>query len=102
VRALVQPPTPPLSLSSRPANAQRGLVDALRRHSLAQAWAVVASGQATGTALPTDYFCWTETSSRIVRLSLPTSALHGQWLDAWQRALAGSPCAEVAAELEAR
>jgi hypothetical protein len=111
---LMLPPTQPLSLSSRlvvqtpadlpawPANAQRGLVDALRRYPLSQVWAAVASGQANGTALPTDYFCWAESSSRIVRLSLPVSAAQGDWLGAWQNALAASPCAEVAAELEGR
>jgi hypothetical protein len=109
---LMLPPTQPLSLSSRlivqtpadlpawPANAQRGLVDALRRYSLSQVWPVVASGQANGTALPTDYFCWSETSSRVVRLSLSPSAAQGDWLGAWQHALSGSPCAEVAAELK--
>jgi len=111
---LMLPPTQPLSLSSRlivqtpadlsawPANAQRGLVDALRRYPLAQVWSAVASGQASGTILPTDYFCWAEGSSRVVRLSLPVSAAQGDWLGAWHRALAASPCAEVAAELEAR
>jgi len=109
---LMLPPTQPLSLSSRlivqtpadlpawPGNARRGLVDALRRYPLAQVWSVVASGQANGTALPTDYFCWSENSSRIVRLSLPPGAAQGDWLGAWQHALVGSPCAEVAAELK--
>jgi hypothetical protein len=109
---LMLPPTQPLSLSSRlivqtpadlpawPANAQRGLVDALRRYPLSQVWSVVASGQANGTALPTDYFCWSESSSRMVGLSLPVSAAQGDWLGAWQHALVGSPCAEVAAELK--
>ncbi len=108
---LVLPPTQPLSLSSRlivqtpadlpawPANAQRGLVDALRRYPLSQVWSVVASGQASGTALPTDYFCWSESSSRIAKLSLPLSAAQADWLGAWQHALAASRCAEVAAEL---
>jgi hypothetical protein len=105
------PPTQALSLSSRmivqtpadlpawPANAQRGLVDALRRHPLAQVWSAVASGEAQGTALPTDYFCWAETSERIVRISLPVSTAQDDWLGAWRSALAGGPCAEVAAEL---
>jgi hypothetical protein len=109
---LMLPPTQPLSLSSRlivqtpadlpawPANAQRGLVDALRRYPLSQVWSVVASGQAAGTALPTDYFCWSESSSSIVRLSLPLSAAQDDWRGAWQRALGASPCAEVAAELK--
>jgi hypothetical protein len=108
---LMLPPTQALSLSSRlivqtpadvpawPANAQRGLVDALRRYPLAQVWSAVASGQAQGTALPTDYFCWAENAERIVRVSLPTST-QDDWPGAWQRALAGGPCAEVAAELE--
>jgi hypothetical protein len=108
---LVLPPTQAFSLSSRlivqtpadlaawPANAQRGLVDALRRYPLSQVWSAVASGQAKGTALPTDYFCWAERSSRIVRLSLDASAAQGNWLGAWQNALAESPCAAAAAEL---
>ena len=108
---LMLPPTQARSMSSRlivqtpadlpawPANAQRGLVDALRRYPLAQVWSAVASGQAQGTALPTDYFCWAETSSRIVRVSLPVSAAQDDWRGAWQRALADGPCAEVAAEL---
>jgi uncharacterized protein (DUF697 family) len=111
---LIEPPTQPLSLSSRlivqtpadlpawPGNAQRGVVDALRRYPLSQVWAAVASGQANGTALPTDYFCWAETSSAIVRLSLPRTAVDGDWLDAWRHALAATPCVEAAAELEAR
>jgi hypothetical protein len=109
---LMLPPTQPLSLSSRlivqtpadlpawPANAQRGLVDALRRYPLSQVWSVVVSGQANGTALPTDYFCWSESSSRVVRLPLSPSAAQGDWLGAWQHALGGSSCAEVAAELK--
>jgi hypothetical protein len=109
---LTLPPTQALSLSSRlivqtpadlpawPANAQRGLVDALRRYPLAQVWPAVASGQAKGTALPSEYFCWDESSSRIVRLALDNSAEQGDWLGAWRRALGTSPCAEVAAELE--
>jgi hypothetical protein len=108
---LMLPPTQALPLSSRlivqtpadvpawPANAKRGLVDALRRYPLAQVWLAVASGQAQGTALPTDYFCWAETSARIVRVSLPVSTEQGDWPGPWQRALAGGPCAEVAAEL---
>jgi hypothetical protein len=106
------PPTQPLSLSSRlivqtpadlpawPGNARRGLVDALRRYPLSQVWSVVVSGQANGTALPTDYFCWSESSSHMVRLSLPLSPAQGDWLAAWKHAIAGSPCAEVAAELK--
>ena len=89
----------PADLPAWPANAQRGLVDALRRYPLAQVWSAVASGQAQGTALPTDYFCWAETSARIVRVSLPVSAAQDDWRGAWQRALADVPCAEVAAEL---
>jgi hypothetical protein len=108
---LMLPPTQPLPLSSRlivqtpadlpawPDAAKRGLVDALRRYPLSQLSAL-AAGQAKGTALPTDYFCWAENSSRIVRLSLPLSAAQGDWLGAWQHALGGSPCAEVAAELK--
>jgi hypothetical protein len=92
----------PADLPARPANAQRGLVDALRRYPLSQVWSAVAKGQAIGTALPTDYFCRAGNSSRIVRLSLPVSAAQGDWLGAWQHALAASPCAEVAAELESR
>jgi hypothetical protein len=111
---LVLPPTQPLSLSSRlivqtaadlptwPDNARRGLVDALRRYPLAQVWSVMGSGKANGTALPTDYFCWSENSSRIVRLSLPLSAAQGDWLGAWQHALGASACTEVAAELKER
>jgi len=111
---LIEPPTQPLSLSSRlivqtpadlpawPGNAQRGVVDALRRYPLSQVWAAVASGQANGTALPTDYFCWAETSSSIVRLSLPPTSVDDDWLDGWRHALDASPCVEAAAELEAR
>ena len=111
---LMLPPTQPLALSSRlivqtpadlpswPANARLGLVDALRRYPLSQVWSAVASGRPNGTALPTDFFCWAESASRIVRLSLPANAAQGDWLDAWQHALAASPCAEVASELEAR
>jgi hypothetical protein len=95
-RLIVQTPA---DLPAWPANAQRGLVDALRRYPLAQVWSAVASGQAQGTALPTDYFCWAETSARIVRVSLSVSTAQGDWPGAWQRALAGGPCAEVAAEL---
>jgi hypothetical protein len=95
-RLIVQTPA---DLAAWPANAQRGLVDALRRYPLAQVWSAVASGQAQGTALPTDYFCWAETSARIVRVSLPVSAAQDDWRGAWQRALADVPCAEVAAEL---
>jgi hypothetical protein len=108
---LMLPPTQALSLSSRlivqtpgdlpawPADAQRGLVDALRRYPLAQVWSAVASGEAQGTALPSDYFCWAETSARIVRVSLPMSTAQDDWPGAWRSALAGGPCAEVAAEL---
>src|SRR5450631_3004863 len=111
---LVLPPTQPLSLSSRlivqtpadlaawPANAQRGLVDALRRYPLAKVWPAVASGQATGPALATDYFCWAESSSRIVRLALPSSAAMSDWFGAWQSALAASPCTELAVEMGSR
>jgi hypothetical protein len=95
-RLIVQTPA---DLPAWPANAQRGLVDALRRYPLAQVWSAVASGQAQGTVLPTDYFCWAETSARIVRVSLPVSIAQGDWRGAWQRALADGPCAEVAAEL---
>jgi hypothetical protein len=95
-RLIVQTPA---DLPAWPANAQRGLVDALRRYPLAQVWSAVASGQAQGTALPTDYFCWAETSARIVRVSLPVSTAQDDWRGAWQRALAGGPCVEVAAEL---
>jgi hypothetical protein len=109
---LMLPPTQARSISSRlivqtpadlpawPANAQRGLVDALRRYPLSQVWSAVASGEAQGTALPTDYFCWAETSARIVRVSLPVRTAQDDWLGAWRSALAGGPCAEVAAELE--
>jgi len=111
---LMLPPTQGLSLSSRlivqtpadlpawPANAKRGLVDALRRYPLSQVWSAVASGEAKGTALPTDYFCWAETSERIVRVSLPVSTVQDDWPGAWRSALAGGPCAEVAAELESQ
>ncbi len=111
---LVEPPTQVSSLSSRlivqtpadlpawPANAKRGLVDALRRYPLSQVWAAVAAGRASGTALPTEYFCWAETTSAVVRLSLPPSATEADWMDAWRRALAASPCKEAAAELGAR
>ena len=95
-RLIVQTPA---DLPAWPANAQRGLVDALRRYPLAQVWSAVASGQAQGTALPTDYFCWAETSARIVRVLLPVSTAQVDWPGAWQRALADVPCAEVAAEL---
>ena len=95
-RLIVQTPA---DLAAWPANAQRGLVDALRRYPLAQVWSAVASGRAQGTSLPTDYFCWAETSARIVRVSLPVSAAQDDWRGAWQRALADVPCAEVAAEL---
>ena len=87
------------TLPAWPANAQRELVDALRRYPLSRVWSVVASGQASGTALPTDYFCWSESSLRIAKLSLPLSAAQGDWLGAWQHAPAANPCAEVAAEL---
>jgi hypothetical protein len=109
---LMLPPTQALSLSSRlivqtptdlrawPANAQRGLVDALRRYPLAQVWSAVATGQAKGSALPTDYFCWAENAERIVRVSLPMGTAQDDWPGAWRRALAGGSCAEVAAELE--
>jgi hypothetical protein len=109
---LMLPPTQAHSLSSRlivqtprdlpawPVNAQRGLVDALRRYPLSQVWSAVATGQAKGAALPTDYFCWAETSERIVRVSLPMSTAQDDWLGAWRRALAGGPCTEVAAETE--
>jgi hypothetical protein len=111
---MVEPPTQAASLSSRlivqtpadlpawPANAQRGLVDALRRYPLSQVWAAVAAGRASGTALPTDYFCWAESASAIVKLSLPPSAAQADWMDPWRRALATSPCKEAAAELGAR
>jgi hypothetical protein len=111
---LMQPPTQAFSLSSRlivqtpadlpawPADARRGLVDALRRYPLSQVWTAVASGNANGTALPTDYYCWSERSSRIIELSLPPNATQGEWLDAWRRALAGSSCVEDASELGAR
>ncbi|MDQ6922621.1 MAG: hypothetical protein M3Z74_00505 [Pseudomonadota bacterium] len=109
---LMLPPTQALALSSRlivqtptdlpawPADAQRGLVDALRHYPLSQVWSAVASGQAQGTALPTDYFCWAETSERIVRVSLPLTTAQDDWPGGWRSALAGSPCVEVAAELE--
>jgi hypothetical protein len=109
----VEPPTQAASLSPRlivqtpadlpmwPANAQRGLVDALRRYPLSQVWAAVAAGRASGSALPTDYFCWAESTSAIVRLSLPPRGTQGDWVDAWHRALAASPCKEAAAELAA-
>ena len=111
---LVEPPTQASSLSSRlivqtpadlppwPANARRGLVDALRRYPLSQVWAAVAAGRASGTALPTDYFCWAESASAIVKLSLPANLAEGDWVDAWRRALADSPCKEAATELGAR
>jgi hypothetical protein len=57
-------------------------LEVFRSSPLAQVWSVVASGQANGTALPTDYFCWSENSSRIVRLSLPPGAAQGDWLSA--------------------
>ena|SRR2546423_10026172 len=41
-------------------------------------------------------------SLRIAKLSLPLSAAQGDWLGAWQHALAANPCAEVAAELTER
>ena len=108
---LMLPPTQARSISSRlivqtpadlpawPANARRGLVDALRRYPLSQVWSAVASGHAQGTSLPSDYFCWAETSERIVRVSLPVSTAQDDWPGAWRSALAGGPCAEVAAEL---
>ena len=40
-----------------------------------------------------------ESSLCIAKLSLPLSAAQGDWLGAWQHALAANPCAEVAAEL---
>jgi len=62
----------------------------------------VAAGAATGDALPTDYFCWDDGVSRIVRVSLAQDAANGDWMGAWQRALAASPCAEVAREVGQR
>ena len=110
---LMLPPTQPLSLSSRlivqipadlpawPANARRGLVDALRHYPLARVWSAVDSGRASGAALPTDYFCWAESTSRLVRLSLPEGA-QDDWMSSWQKALAASPCTELAAEMRPR
>jgi hypothetical protein len=109
---LMEPPAQQRSLSSRlivqlpadlpawPADARRGLVDALRRYPLPEVWRAVESGRVNGTALPTDYFCWAEASSSIVRLSLRASDANDDWLPAWSNTLAASPCAEAFAELQ--
>lgn len=111
---LMLPPTQSAALSSRlivqtpadlpawPADARHGLVDALRRYPLEQVWPAVAAGAATGTALPTDYFCWDDGLSRIVKLPLSQDAANGDWMDAWQSALAASACREVMMEVAKR
>lgn len=105
---LVSPPTQAAPLSLRlvvqtpdelaawPEHIRRGLVDALRRYPLAQAWPAVESGHAAAGVAPSDYFCWDSARRSVVPLPLQTELLSGQWLAAWRAALVASPCRELA------
>jgi hypothetical protein len=108
---LISPPAQSLSISSRlvvqtpeelppwPSHIARGLVDALQRYPLAQAWPAVEAGQVRPGVQPTHAFCWDGSRREIVPLDVLRGGVPDDWLVAWQRALAASPCLDAASEL---
>ena len=91
----------PIDLPPWPEHIARGLVDALQRYPLAEAWAAVAQGRAVGGAAPTHYFCWEADTREIVPLRWSAELTARDWLAAWRRALASTRCAESLRELAA-
>ncbi len=108
---LMMPPSQVLPLSSRlivqtpedlpawPRSMQRGLVDALQRFPLAEAWAAIDAEKASGTVAPTHYFCWDADAGRIAPLALALDEGRRDWIEAWREALARSPCHALSGEL---
>jgi hypothetical protein len=109
--ALISPPAQSVPLSSRlvvqtpedlppwPSHVARGLVDALQRYPLAQAWPAVEAGQVRPGIQPSDAFCWDASRREIVPLDVLRGGAPADWLTAWQRALSSSPCLDAASEL---
>ncbi|MEO8739229.1 MAG: hypothetical protein ABI537_05950 [Casimicrobiaceae bacterium] len=108
---LISPPTQAAPLSTRlvvqtpdelagwPSHIGRGLVDALRRYPLAQAWPAVESGRASAPLAPSDYFCWDGSQRVLVPVRLPTDSATGDWIGAWRAALKAGPCSDLARDL---
>jgi hypothetical protein len=108
---LISPPAQSVPLSSRlvvqtpedlpswPSHVARGLVDALQRYPLVQAWPAVEMGQVRPGIQPSDAFCWDASRREIVRLGVLRAGMPADWLTAWQRALGSGPCLDAASEL---
>jgi hypothetical protein len=108
---LISPPTQAAPLSARlvvqtpeelsawPSHISRGLVDALRRYPLAQAWPAVEAGRASAAIAPSDFFCWDSSRRALLPLRLPANAASGEWIAAWRAALMASACRELARDL---
>ena len=108
---MISPPTQAAPLSARlvvqtpdelaawPSHIKRGLVDALRRYPLDQAWPAVEAGRAIAPIAPSDYFCWDPSRRTLVPLRLPANVESGDWIGAWRAALIASPCRDLARDL---
>src|SRR5262249_43834860 len=109
--ALVSPPVQEKPLSNRlvvqtpfdlapwPEHMARGLVDALRRYPLADAWTAVGQGRAVRGVAPTHYFCWADDARQLVPLPWSADLAARDWLAAWRGALSASHCGATAREL---
>ncbi len=105
---LISPPAQPAPLSMRlvvqtpgdlpqwPSHIARGLVDALRRYPLAQAWPAVEAGRAQPGFAPSHAFCWDAAQRAIVPAHPSPSAAPADWYAAWRDALVRSSCRDVA------
>jgi hypothetical protein len=89
----------PVDLPAWPSHIARGLVDALRRYPLTQAWPAVEAGRAQPGIVPSHAYCWDATHLAIVPVHPSRPAAPADWYAAWKDALVRGPCRDVALEL---